>query len=211
MLQALRLDRGTLPAPGSGSAEEAPREASGSESDPEPSPLRGVSREPPQNSPGANRERDGGKPDEGPRRRLSSAFPPKSPDLAPSPAGKRHPAKARNRGAGAPKDKPGTGRKACVSGLSVSRWARNEAQRHGPRKPQGRSLLSRPADSSLYDFQLRPEPRKQPVSAFQQPSPRQAGLTLHLLTFSRFLFLRVNGVAWSTTSDGWVFFFNKIF
>lgn len=201
VLEALDLsgcvpDRANQPVPGSGSAEEPQREGTSSESDRGRSPVSSDSQERPESSspeiPGrANPERDAG-----PRRRLSSVFAAKpsgaSPGYASPPGGKKRPAKARNQGGAPPKDRPGTGRKACVSGLSVSRWAKNDPRRQRPKKQHGQSHPSRAGDCSLFDFQLRPDAKKQPVSASHQnqgcwPQPRHARLTstacFHLIYF----------------------------
>ncbi|XP_061102326.1 uncharacterized protein LOC133131155 [Conger conger] len=205
VLEALDLDRyiqgcGNLPAPGPDSAEEPQREAKISVRDPQRSPISGDFQEQPKSSSPerprtANPEQDGAKPNEGLRRRLSSAFASKSscdsPGLAPSPGGRKRPARARNQGGGRPKDKPGTGRKACVSGFSVSRWAKNDPHRQRPRKPHARSQLSRAGDCSLFDFQRGPDSKKQSdagSSVFQGPSsvfpgtPSAHGAPEHLLS-----------------------------
>ncbi|KAL4640364.1 serine/threonine-protein kinase haspin [Arapaima gigas] len=58
-----------------------------------------------------------------------------------------------------PKDRPVTGRKACISGLSVSRWTRKE----GWQKKKGGhtgSFITKTGDSSMVDFQLGFDNRK---------------------------------------------------
>ncbi|XP_064193591.1 uncharacterized protein haspin isoform X1 [Anguilla rostrata] len=167
------VGHGTLPARGSFSARE--REARSSGSGPQSSPVSSDPQGRPQSSPErpgrANPGRDGGRPSVGPRRRLSStsAFASGaaksasvSASFALSPGQKRGPGRARNQGAPPPRDKPGTGRKACVSGLSVSRWAKNDLHRQRPKKGPAQSHLSRAGDCSLFDFQLGPNTKKQP-------------------------------------------------
>ncbi|XP_033869869.3 uncharacterized protein LOC117408725 [Acipenser ruthenus] len=73
-----------------------------------------------------------------------------------SPAKKKVPGRVRTRGI--PKEKPVTGRKACISGFSASRWTKNgKAQKEQRRKHFTYQLLAtRNADNSLDDFSCRP-------------------------------------------------------
>ncbi|KAJ8339792.1 hypothetical protein SKAU_G00344250 [Synaphobranchus kaupii] len=173
-LPKLTQGRGDLRAPGSDSAEELEREAGISEGDRQRSPVSGESRvqlgssSPERPGSPANPERDGGKPSDRLRRKLSTAFASDaavptcaSSSFAPSPGGKRGPGRAKNQG-GPPKDKPGTGRKACISGLSVSRWAKNDPHRQRQRKCPSQSQLSRAGDCSLFDFQPTLNAKKRP-------------------------------------------------
>ncbi|XP_041131639.1 uncharacterized protein LOC121329819 isoform X2 [Polyodon spathula] len=77
-------------------------------------------------------------------------------NLAVSPAKKKVPGRVRTHGI--PKEKPVTGRKACISGFSASRWTKNgKAQKEQRRKHfANQSLATRNADNSLDDFTCRP-------------------------------------------------------
>ncbi|XP_018591191.2 uncharacterized protein haspin [Scleropages formosus] len=52
-----------------------------------------------------------------------------------------------------PKDRPGTGRKACISGFSVSRWTQKNDQQRKTGGPT-RSFIAKTGDSSLFDFHI---------------------------------------------------------
>ncbi|KAI1887759.1 hypothetical protein AGOR_G00193660 [Albula goreensis] len=98
-----------------------------------------------------------GKSNDGPRRRLTSTFASglgKAPSVSSNLSASSPDRKGRSRNPAPPKDKLGTGRKACVSGLSVSRWTKNDLHRQRWKKCPTQSLLSRTGDNSLFDLQL---------------------------------------------------------
>ncbi|KAJ8399330.1 hypothetical protein AAFF_G00413680 [Aldrovandia affinis] len=164
---------GNLPEPVGCEPARLPSEATGTESRRRSSGDGGG--EPPEQSegpsPGTARETklglSRGNGNEGLRRRLSTTFAPGPTkttsalsDVDLSPAGKKGAGRGRNQAA--PKDKVGTGRKVCVSGLSVSRWAKNDLRRQRQKKCPAQSLLSRTGDCSLFDFQLGLDGKKYP-------------------------------------------------
>ncbi|KAG9337104.1 hypothetical protein JZ751_029772 [Albula glossodonta] len=105
----------------------------------------------------AKPKQSSGKSNDGPRRRLTSTFASglgKAPSISSNLSASSPERKGRSRNPALPKDKLGTGRKACVSGLSVSRWTKNDLHRQRRKKCPTQSLLSRTGDNSLFDLQL---------------------------------------------------------
>ncbi|KAG7458739.1 hypothetical protein MATL_G00223850 [Megalops atlanticus] len=102
------------------------------------------------------------------RRRLSNTFASSQPktasvssSFASTAAEKKGPGRVRTQGL--PRDKMGTGRKACISGLSVSRWTKKDHPRQRQKKCPSQSLQSSTGDCSLFDFQLAPTKKNYPA------------------------------------------------
>ncbi|XP_066574179.1 uncharacterized protein haspin isoform X2 [Amia ocellicauda] len=138
------------------------------------------------------------------RRRLTSSFsaeavaasssssdapPPPRYEPAPSPARRPRPGKRRTQAV--PREKPGTGRKAGVSGLSVSRWAKRDLKKQHKKGPT-QSLCSSSTDYSLADFNcgtFLQKHRREPVNSSLDTSvdlgtKEQLGVSSLLLNFT---------------------------